>query len=197
MPIYLIRHGETALNAARILQPTDTPLSAAGLEQAQALALRMSAVRLNAIMSSDLPRAFQTAQAVMSKQRNVNQSSIHINPLLQERDLGDYRGKPYDAVGKDILTLQEAPPGGESMPEFAARVALAFSAMVQLQARYEHLAVVTHGLVIREMIVQHLSLRAGIEAPRHIGNTSVTVFETTPPYWVDVLNSTGHMLLPI
>ncbi|HEY9095643.1 MAG TPA: histidine phosphatase family protein, partial [Hydrogenophaga sp.] len=38
MTIWLVRHGETELNAARILQPADTPLSSHGLRQAHALA---------------------------------------------------------------------------------------------------------------------------------------------------------------
>jgi probable phosphoglycerate mutase len=38
MSIFLIRHGETALNASRTLQPADTPLSPRGLAQAAAIA---------------------------------------------------------------------------------------------------------------------------------------------------------------
>ena len=43
-PIYLIRHGETALNANRTLQPAATPLSERGLAQAQRLAERLRPV---------------------------------------------------------------------------------------------------------------------------------------------------------
>ena len=38
MTLLIIRHGETPLNVARVLQPADTPLSANGLAQAAALA---------------------------------------------------------------------------------------------------------------------------------------------------------------
>ena len=38
MNLLLIRHGETALNVPRVLQPADTPLSARGMAQAEALA---------------------------------------------------------------------------------------------------------------------------------------------------------------
>ena len=64
MAVVLVRHGETALNAARVLQPADTPLSARGVVQAQALARRLAATgRVAAIVSSDLPRAWRTAEA--------------------------------------------------------------------------------------------------------------------------------------
>ena len=64
MTLLLIRHGETALNAARVMQPADTPLSERGLAQAEALGRRMKTAGLAAIVSSDLPRAWQTAQAI-------------------------------------------------------------------------------------------------------------------------------------
>lgn len=53
MEIWLVRHGETAFNAARILQPADTPLSTHGLQQAQALAERLAGERFAGILSSD------------------------------------------------------------------------------------------------------------------------------------------------
>ena len=64
MAILLVRHGETALNAARVMQPPDTALSARGVAQAQALGRRL-ALRggVGAILSSDLPRALDTAAA--------------------------------------------------------------------------------------------------------------------------------------
>ena len=44
MLIYLIRHGETASNVARILQTPDIPLSATGIRQAELVARRLAAV---------------------------------------------------------------------------------------------------------------------------------------------------------
>ena len=193
MTIYIIRHGETALNAARILQPTDTPLSHDGVMQAYALAKRLKAISIDAILCSDLPRAMQTAHAIAALQAKLSPSCFITSEHLRERDLGDLRGTPYDAIGIDILNLTEAPPGGESMVQFNARVALAFAQIISLQQRYETLVVVTHGLVIREITKNYLSLRPGIDAPTRIGNTAVTIFESMPPHWVDVLNSTEHL----
>jgi len=65
MAILLVRHGETALNAARIMQPADTPLSERGHAQAQAVARRLAARGgVAAVLGSDLPRAWQTAEAI-------------------------------------------------------------------------------------------------------------------------------------
>ena len=102
MRLLLIRHGETALNAARILQPPDTPLSERGLAQAAALARRLAGEPIAAVWSSDLPRAWQTA-AVIAGGR-----AIRAEPLLQERNFGDWRGQPYDSLGFDPLAALEA-----------------------------------------------------------------------------------------
>jgi 2,3-bisphosphoglycerate-dependent phosphoglycerate mutase len=67
MPIYLIRHGETTLNATRILQPPDTPLSEEGLAQAEALGRRLKGQHVDAILSSDLSRTLQTSQAIVAQ----------------------------------------------------------------------------------------------------------------------------------
>ena len=55
MSIHFIRHGETLLNAARVIQPADTPLGPRGLEQAELLAQRIKALQPAAILSSDMP----------------------------------------------------------------------------------------------------------------------------------------------
>ena len=106
MSLLLIRHGETALNVARVLQPADTPLSARGVEQAEALANRLAASGVARIVSSDLPRALRTAQAIAAG----TGARIETSALLQERNFGDWRGQPYDAMTIDPLTMREAPP---------------------------------------------------------------------------------------
>ena len=64
MSIYLIRHGKTAGNAERRLQVPETPLNDAGLEQAAKLGNRLRDAGVERILSSDLTRALQTAEAV-------------------------------------------------------------------------------------------------------------------------------------
>ncbi len=107
MAVILLRHGETALNAARVMQPAATPLSERGQAQARAVAQRLARRGgIGAIVSSDLPRAWLTAEAVAAALALPVQSSA----LLQERNFGDLRGRPYDSLGFDPLLMQEAPP---------------------------------------------------------------------------------------
>ncbi|MBL0728399.1 histidine phosphatase family protein [Piscinibacter sp. HJYY11] len=189
MSIILVRHGETPLNVARTLQPADTPLSETGLRQAQAVAQRLAGLQIAAILSSDLPRAMQTAQAIAA----ATGAPITFTPLLHERNFGDLRGQPYDSLPYNPLTMTDAPPGGESVAAFEQRVAQAFAQMVALRGQVEgHLAVVTHGLVIRALLARHLSLGADA-LPLRVGNTSVTICGATPPHTLELVDCTRHL----
>ncbi len=209
MPIYLIRHGETALNASRILQPPDTPLSAAGLAQAQALGRRLTSQPIDAILTSDLSRALQTAQAIVAAQPPAKGGSLRFSTssLLHERNLGDLRGQPYEAIGVDLLDFKDAPPGGESLAQFEERVAAAFEHVIDVHQDMMDdaeengrtqpdpvLLVVSHGLVIRRFIEAHLGLRSGETVPVRIANTSMTIFESSPPHLLKLLNCSTHLL---
>ena len=190
MSIFLIRHGETALNASRTLQPADTPLSPRGLAQAAAIANRLVEAGVVAIVSSDLPRAAQTAQAIADACR----LPVRWEPLLHERNYGDLRGQPYDTLPFDPMTLDGAPPGGESIATFHARVAQAFARIVALRDTVDgNLAVVTHGLVIAAMLDLHARLADGIARPERLGNTSLTVLTAQSPHEVGLLDCTRHL----
>ena len=188
--IVLIRHGETALNVARVLQPADTPLSAQGVAQAQAVARRLATFGLAGIVSSDLPRAQSTAEAIAA----ACGLSVLSTALLQERNFGELRGQPYDGLGFDPLTMLEAPAGGESAQAFQRRVAQAFAHVVRMRAvSGGPLAVVTHGLVLRALLEAHVALPAGCSQPAHIGNTAVSIVSAEPPHAVHLLACTRHL----
>lgn len=189
MSIYLIRHGETPLNVARVLQPPDTPLSERGVAQARALARRLLPLGLAGIVSSDVPRAAQTAAAVAA----LTGLPVRHTVLLRERDYGELRGQPYDGLGFDPLTMEEAPPGGESRAVFNARVAQAFAHLIALRIELGGpLAAITHGLVIREIQNRHVQCHTG-GSPLRIGNTAVTCFEVLAPHRTTLVNCVAHL----
>lgn len=190
MSLILVRHGETPLNVARVLQPADTPLSAKGVAQAQAVATRLAGMNAAAILSSDLPRALQTAWAISQ----ATGLAVSTTPLLQERNFGDLRGKPYDTLGFDPLAMPDAPSGGESTREFTSRVRQAFENALQTRYALEHdLIVVTHGLVIRALLQNHASIADGVTLPHRIGNTSISVVSQLAPYAVSLLDCMRHL----
>lgn len=190
MTMLWARHGETALNAARVLQPADTPLNATGHAQAAALAQRLRGAGLVAIVSSDLPRARQTADAIAA----VTGLPVLTQPLLQERNFGDLRGQAWDSLGFDPLAVDDAPPGGESMAEFSQRVAGAFAWVVAQRAAWGGpLAVVTHGLVIDRVLRAHARLPAGLGSLQRPANTSLTELSALPPHDATLVACARHL----
>lgn len=190
MSILLVRHGETALNAARVLQPLDTPLSTRGLAQAAALGRRLAGQPVAAILSSDLPRARMTAQAV-SDRCGV---PVVTDVLLRERDFGELRGLAYDNLGYDPLAMADAPPGGESADTLLQRACDALVRMRTLRAELDgDLVVVSHGLFIRTLLLGALALHETRFGGQRLANTSVTVLDAVPPHELRLFNCTRHL----
>lgn len=190
MTIFWLRHGETALNAARIMQPADTPLSPRGQAQAAAVAPRIAALRPAALLASDLPRARQTAEAVAA----ATGLPLQLDPLLRERNFGALRGRAWQTLGFDPVAMTEAPEGGESMAEFHARCDAAFAlALRHRQALDGPLVVVSHGLLIHAVIERHARRGAGQDLPSRMANTSLSAMAPEPPHALELLNCIAHL----
>jgi probable phosphoglycerate mutase len=191
MAIYVIRHGETELNATRVFQRPATPLSERGRRQAEQLAERLAPLGISRIVTSDLARAVETARAVAAR----TGAPIVIDPLLRERDFGDLRGRPYDTLGDlDPFGTDYEPPNGESWPVFHARVDEAWRRVIALAAESEgHLGVVTHGLVCRALVERHWCLATGSTPPALWRNTALSEIEPAPPWTVRLLACTAHL----
>jgi probable phosphoglycerate mutase len=155
--IILIRHGETAWNAVRRLQGhTDIALNAAGEQQAEALARALAGEALDLIVSSDLSRARQTAQAV-ARHHAVPLLS---DPALRERGYGVFEGLLYTEIAErypiefaewQARDVDSRMPHGErvaeSFREFNTRC---LAAIADWAGRYpgQTIAMVAHGGVL-------------------------------------------------
>lgn len=127
--LILVRHAESTMNAARIMdsRPPGPPLSEAGVRQADALADRLARHDIDAVRSSTAVRAVQTAEAVAERHGlTVEQFSG-----LLEVDCGDLEGRgDPDAVrlfersfGEWVAGERDKRlPGGESWNVVAARM---------------------------------------------------------------------------
>lgn len=161
--LILVRHGETAWNAGKVLQgQSDIELSEHGSEQARSLHSAVRKWQPNHVVSSDLRRARQTAAL-------LGYPDALVDARWREADLGDWTSKPVaDLLASDAVAYQRwrdgicAPPAGESLPIFRARIA---AAIESVKSRSGNVLVVTHGGVIRAVLL-HL---IGLSAERLIG----------------------------
>jgi probable phosphoglycerate mutase len=183
--IIAIRHGETEWNVdTRIQGHLDIPLSATGRWQAERLSNALSDEPLKAIYTSDLTRAWETAQYV------ARSHVIKVTPEegLRERHFGDFEGKTFAEIE---ATLPEqslrwrkrdpyfAPAGGETLVALRTRVLEAAS---RLAARHpgEQIALVGHGGVMD--VLYRAATRLDIQAPRtwELGNAAINRLLWTP-----------------
>ena len=89
MAIYVIRHGQTNWNISGLYQGhTDIPLNETGIMQANILKKKLKDIHFDAVFSSPLSRAYDTAKICLSN-RNIN---ITIDDNLIERYFGDLEG---------------------------------------------------------------------------------------------------------
>lgn len=192
MSLLLIRHGETAFNAERVVQFPETPLGPQGCEQAERLGRHLAQQRLGLIVCSDYVRARMTADRIQAH----SGAALVEDPLLRERNFGDLRGRPYAEFGAlDIMARGYVPPAGESWEAFDARVDRAWAGLVaRLAAHAGDIAVVTHGLVLRSLLLRVLAPNGhAIPADLTVANTSITQVERAPPWRVLELAATPHL----
>jgi len=164
-----IRHGETAWNVdSRIQGYTDIPLNATGQWQARQTGLALAHESIAAIYSSDLARAFATAQAIAA----TTCAPLHPEPLLRERHFGDFEGKTFHQIEAEFPEQAQrwrkrdpdfAPQGGESLTLLYQRIAHAVDTLAKRHIG-QQIVLVAHGGVMD--ILYRLATRADLQAPR-------------------------------
>ncbi len=123
--IILVRHGKTDWNQELRIQggSSDTPLNEEGRYQAEKLALRLSRCNIQAIYSSPLKRAFETAQMI-AKHHNIE---VVVEKSLREIEAGDMEGLTSAELGvrfSELLTrdgVSYRVPKGESLVDLQQR----------------------------------------------------------------------------
>ena len=135
-----MRHGETDWNAEGRLQGhTDRPLNAYGRRQATELAQRLAGEGADAIYTSDLARATETAQ-ILGARLGL---TVVVDPDLREKNWGTWEG----LTGDERVHVEFE---GESTEEHRDRV---MAAVRRIAARHpdQRVVVVTHGGSLRRI----------------------------------------------
>jgi broad specificity phosphatase PhoE len=176
--LLLVRHGETDWNVERRWQGhADRPLNKRGRSQARELAERVVLERIDAVYSSDLARALETAQIVA---RRIGMKVLALREL-REVDVGEFSGltseeiaELYPAAGARTRRRGYGWEQGESLAEMEARV---LGAVRRIAAAHPvgRVLVVGHGGTIRALA----AVAAGLDhaerrlRPLVVGNCSV------------------------
>ena len=197
-----IRHGETDWNVAtRIQGQLDVGLNPVGRWQAERVASALADDGLDAVYSSDLARAQQTAQAV-ARAAGVD---VSLDSGLRERAFGVFEGMTFADIeqrhpdeARRWRTRDAAfgPPGGETLTAFFERAVASVTALARLH-RGQHIAIVTHGGVLDALY--RAASRIALDAPRtwQLGNASINrVLHGEQGFTLVGWNDNGHLSGP-
>lgn len=184
----IVRHGETAWNAEhRVQGQLDIPLNEIGLRQAQAVGRTLKDERFDAIYSSDLVRARQTAQP----SANLFSMKILLEKDLRERHYGIFERLTYAEVKvrypEDYARFEARDPEyafrtGESLKDFSARSIAVISRIVN-EHEDESILVFTHGGVLDKLYRFITGLPLSAERNFGIPNAGLNRVELTPSGW--------------
>ncbi len=195
-----VRHGQSTWNSEhRIQGQLDPPLSEEGRRQADRVGRRLARRRLAGFYSSDLKRAFETAQAI----RAATGLEPEPMPGLREIYLGEWEGLRTEEVAQRYPEIWakwsfeggdwDIVPGGEGADLFGRRVAAAVDAILE---RHEHgdVLVVTHGGVIQMTLNRVVGRASRGLFPFKIQNASITVIEKRrSTLIIGGVNDTSHL----
>ena len=200
--ILLVRHGDTDWNqAGRIQGQVDTSLSAKGLAQVHALAVRLAEIPIGAAYASDLRRAAETGQAIL----NGRAVTLGLVPELREFSYGPWEGLTYQDVERrypaqyaDMQSrrLDFAPPAGESMNQLTDRVGGFLTRMRSGWADHPNdtVLLVAHGGSLRAAITCLLGFPRKAAWSLWLTTASLSIIDVTRDNQVlRLLNDTSHL----
>lgn len=181
--VYLIRHAEAEGNIYRRFHGHfDAYVTPNGYTQLDCLRRRFISIKLDAIYTSDLIRAKETAKAVLGEK----QIPFKIVPELREIFGGDWEDRPWGEF--HITTPEECRtwdsefhnhrcPGGESVKELYDRAVSTVLKIVRENSG-KSIVIVSHGAFIRCFMTYALGNGVSdIEKTGWVDNTAVSLFE--------------------
>lgn len=198
--IYLIRHGEVSWNSeGAYIGSTDLPLNDTGRLQAILLADRLKIKKLSTVYSSNLSRAFETAQ-IIAAPHGLNVVS---DERLREINYGGWEGlsaqqimdKYPEAFSQWRKNASKVTiPGGESMSQMLERAYTAFMEITLLH-KDDDIAIIAHKIVNRTILCKLLDMP--VENYRIIGQDNSCVntmhIKNDDSIVVDTINDRCHL----
>lgn len=182
--IVLVRHAESNANLAQTWQGRgNSALSVTGRTQVEALAAQLEEHRFDAVVSSPLIRAIDTAGAFVD--------GLRTDERAVEIDLGSWEGRTFSAVtSTDAARLRAVYSGaderfggdGERLSDVGARIWDLVDEIADQIGPSGRAAVVTHGAVIDTIISRALP-PVTRRAHRIVSNTSLTHLVGEPGGW--------------
>lgn len=164
--LYLVRHGETEDNVAKIMQgQTHGRLTEHGCEQARELAEKLKDEHIDAFVASDLQRAVDTA-AIIAAPHGL---PVDTTPLLRERDWGGFTGRYIPDLKDEVW-----PDDIEALGQLADR-ATRFLDHIKTKYHGQRVLAVGHGIINKA--VQSVYFKLPMNKIQRMENAEVRMLE--------------------
>lgn len=198
--IYLIRHAEAEGNLFRRAQGHwNGKITERGKKQIDALAERFKDVHIDAVYSSDLDRAKDTAGALL-RNRNLE---LHTTRQLREIHMGVWEGDSWGNLSykwpQQMYNFNNDPdnwsvPGCETFAQCRARMTAAITDIARANAD-KTVGIVAHGMCIKIFLMGVMGIKPGDpEAMMHGDNTSVSLLHYDgAKFTVEYYNDNSHL----
>jgi broad specificity phosphatase PhoE len=203
MQIILVRHGATDWNLqGRCQGSTDRDLSDAGVRQAEQIAALLSGEKINAIYSSHLRRAHQTATFI-SRPHNL---PVLIEEDIRELDHGELEGLTFNEIKEKysefLLRWRSEPaeicvPGGERLDDVAVRAWNALSQIVDRHSGAERILVVSHNFPILGIVCRLTDTHLNDYRSFHLDPCSITRLAHDPGRGWSVTHVNNREYVPV
>lgn len=179
MKIWITRHGQTNLNKQKLMQGlTDEPLNDVGILQAEKAREKIGNIKFDAVYSSPLKRAIQTASII----GNVETKDVKIDSRIIEVDFGNYEMHKYYKLGfrmTSYWTLPEIIPAPKTVEPISSMVKRSQSFLKEIESKpYENVLIVCHGGIIRALCGYLEDRNSGIKWRPHPSNCEIRVYES-------------------
>jgi alpha-ribazole phosphatase len=200
MRILFVRHGETEWNASlRYQGHADIPLNQRGRAQARAAAQRLARYGVQAVYSSDLSRAAETASIIAQELQLAPQPM----PELREIDVGQWQGLTPEELYRrypDHMREFDRDPartvrlGGESYAQLQQRALLALTHIGEAHPDNQTVVAVSHGGTIRALLCHVIGLDLAYFGRMWLDNGSFTELQRGASGWRLLrLNDAAHL----
>ena len=168
-------------------------LNETGKLQAQRLAERFHGITLQAIYSSPMERALETAETIA---RTMN-LEVNKNPAFDEIDFGEWSGKSFDTLASDEVWRRfnshrstTTIPGGEAFLEVQTRVVMELERLSS-QHNDARVAIVSHADVIKAAVGYFAATPIDLLQRIEISPCSVSIIKNSTSLLT--INNTGAL----
>lgn len=200
--LWLVRHGETVSNEKGIVQGQyDAMLSDKGRVQSGLLARRIASISPDALYSSDLSRATETANILAE----LCDLGVRTDSRLREVDMGSWSNRSIEEIARlhsvDWARSKQGDPylrrgGGETAIDVQRRMVAAIKEIVE-EHRGQIVVIVSHGIAIRTYLSHFLGISLEHAYQRILlssaGVTCIRFSEEGAPSKLVTLNDVCHL----